>query len=73
MTKKVDDLENHSRRSNLIIYGVQQQPEETTELLQEIFTKEIFNDILDVRTSGFERIHLLGRPKPGEREQRAGR
>ncbi|XP_077564704.1 uncharacterized protein LOC144180192 [Haemaphysalis longicornis] len=66
MTKKVDELENHSRRSNLIIYGVQEQPEETTELLQEIVTKKIFNDILDVRTSGFERIHRLGRPKPGE-------
>lgn len=65
MAKKLDDLENRSRRSNLIVYGVNEQDNETTEKLEKAVIKEIFQDVLGVNILGVERIHRLGRPKQG--------
>ncbi|XP_077536026.1 uncharacterized protein LOC144148352 [Haemaphysalis longicornis] len=66
MAKKLDDLENRSRRSNLIVYGVSEQEHESPEQLETAVVKEVFNDVLDVSISGVERIHRLGRAKQGD-------
>ncbi|XP_077485296.1 uncharacterized protein LOC144095427 [Amblyomma americanum] len=62
MTSKIDELENRSRRSNLIIYGVKEQGDETTDTLHETVTKTVFEDILGPPATDIERIHRLGRP-----------
>lgn len=65
MAKKLDDLENRSRRSNLIVYGVNEQDNETAEVLEKAVVNEIFQDMLGVKISGVERIYRLGRQKQG--------
>ncbi|XP_077528033.1 uncharacterized protein LOC144139611 [Haemaphysalis longicornis] len=61
VTKKLDELENRSRRSNLIIYGVEEKPDESPETLLSVVSKEIFEGILKVNTGDIEKIHRLGK------------
>lgn len=57
---KVDDLENRSRRNNLIIYGIEEPARESNEeLLNEV--TECFQKNLEVTTSATERCHRFGR------------
>ncbi|XP_040068674.2 uncharacterized protein LOC115320940 [Ixodes scapularis] len=58
---KVDDLENRSRRNNLLVYGIKETADESNEGLENCVKKEIFEDILGVHASGIEKIHRLGR------------
>lgn len=57
---KVDDLENRSRRNNLLVYGIKEIPDESTEGLENYVKREIFEGILGVHPSAIERIHRLG-------------
>nr|XP_054922257.1 uncharacterized protein LOC129382405 [Dermacentor andersoni] len=59
MAKKLDALKNRSRRSNLIVYGVEERDNESTQVLETTVVKEIFEDVLGVTISGVERIHRL--------------
>ncbi|KAH9361986.1 hypothetical protein HPB48_014925 [Haemaphysalis longicornis] len=70
MTRKVDDLDNRSRRSNLIIYGVKEEEKECEDILREKVAKEILQDILKVNTSCIERIRRLGRVHQQEEAKR---
>ncbi|XP_070390823.1 uncharacterized protein [Dermacentor albipictus] len=63
MEKKIEDLENRSRRSNLVIYGVEEQQKESTDMLLEFVEKKILDGILQIKTKGIERIHRLGKKK----------
>lgn len=58
---KVDDLENRSRRNNLLVYGIKETADESNEGLENCVKREIFEDILGVHASGIEKIHRLGR------------
>lgn len=51
---------------NLIVYGVQEANEETTEVLERAVNKNIFEDILQLRNIAIEKIHRLGRPAPNK-------
>ncbi|XP_040066090.1 uncharacterized protein LOC120839795 [Ixodes scapularis] len=63
---KIDDLENRSRRNNLIIFGLSELPNEDSSKLEERVTKEVLEDKLSVKTNGIERIHRLGKPTEGK-------
>ncbi|XP_040359711.2 uncharacterized protein LOC121047998, partial [Ixodes scapularis] len=63
--KQVDDLENRSRRNNLIIRGISEAAPETEEVLVRSVTHEVFDGILKVKVDSIERIHRLGRQIPG--------
>ncbi|XP_077512299.1 uncharacterized protein LOC144123324 [Amblyomma americanum] len=63
LEKKIDDLENRSRRSNLIVYGLPEDEEESTETLEQAVNKSIIQDTLKLDPVAFERIHRLGRPQ----------
>ncbi|XP_077492319.1 uncharacterized protein LOC144103492 [Amblyomma americanum] len=65
LTKTVDDPDNRSRRSNLIIYGIEEQENETPQSLQDTVEK-IFDEKLEIKTAGFERIHRLGRKEASD-------
>ncbi|XP_042149567.1 uncharacterized protein LOC121837814, partial [Ixodes scapularis] len=57
----IDDLENRSRRSNLIVYGIPEIVNESNESLDSFVTEKILKEILEVQSAGFERIHRLGK------------
>ncbi|KAH9367489.1 hypothetical protein HPB48_018265 [Haemaphysalis longicornis] len=62
---KIDDLENRSRRNNLVIYGVTEGPREDTQSLEQKVKKDIFKDILGIDVASIERIHRVGYPQSG--------
>lgn len=59
--RKVDDLENRSRRKNLIIYGVEESNNETPDELERKVKDEVIEQKLGLTVSGIERMHRLGR------------
>ncbi|XP_029833713.2 uncharacterized protein LOC115318140, partial [Ixodes scapularis] len=66
LVDKMDDLENRGRRNNLIIFGLEETENENSNSLEARVSKTIIEDILDVSTSGIERIHRLGSQTPGK-------
>lgn len=61
LSVKVEDLENRSRRNNIIIYGVEEGDNEQNADLQQQIVKGIFKDILKVNVTSVERMHRIGR------------
>ncbi|XP_029844350.2 uncharacterized protein LOC115327481 [Ixodes scapularis] len=61
LKRKIDDLENRSRRNNLIIHGIKCDVNETADQLKEKVCTNIFSTKLQVDVSTVERIHRLGR------------
>lgn len=59
---KIDDLENRSRRSNLIIFGVKEAKGERIASLERTVSKDILEDLLKLPNVDIERIHRIGRP-----------
>ncbi|XP_077560609.1 uncharacterized protein LOC144175401 [Haemaphysalis longicornis] len=66
LENKLDDLENRSRRSNLIIYGLPEAEDESSDTLEHAVNQKIVKGILDLDPVGIERIHRLGRPSSGK-------
>ncbi|CAN7992876.1 unnamed protein product, partial [Ixodes hexagonus] len=58
---KISDLEDRSRRSNLVIFGVAESPNEDEEQLRSKVISDIFADKLGVPCTSIARIHRLGR------------
>ncbi|XP_049527737.1 uncharacterized protein LOC119462805 [Dermacentor silvarum] len=65
LVRQVDDLDNRSRRNNLIIRGMQEGTQENDAALVKKVTEEVFRDILKVQVTSIERIHRLGKKTPG--------
>lgn len=59
---KIDDLENRSRRNNLIIHGIPKEKNEDPSSLDTIVNGKIISDILKTEPVPIERIHRLGKP-----------
>lgn len=69
LVNKVDDMENRSRRNNLVIYGVTEDSDEEARTLENKIKEGIFKDTLDLEVKSIERIHRIGnrygqRPRP---------
>ncbi|CAN8005997.1 unnamed protein product [Ixodes pacificus] len=62
-TEKLVDLEDRSRRSNLVIYGLPEPNNETDLQLKDHVVGELFEKKLDVKCCSIGRIHRLGRKK----------
>lgn len=58
---KVDDLENRSRRNNLIIYGLSESSDEDVRTLEAKVRDDIFKKILGIEIDSIERVHRIGR------------
>ncbi|CAN7942572.1 unnamed protein product, partial [Ixodes pacificus] len=61
---KYDDLENRSRRNNLIIYGIEESGRNDSSTLEARVTKEIIEDRLQLQPVPIERIHRIGKFSP---------
>nr|XP_054917733.1 uncharacterized protein LOC129380525 [Dermacentor andersoni] len=57
---QVDDLENRSRRSNLIFYGIPEVENERPDDLKRTISDKIIKGTIGVTVSGIERMHRLG-------------
>ncbi|XP_049528225.1 uncharacterized protein LOC125947472 [Dermacentor silvarum] len=66
LVDKVDDLENHSRRCNLIFYGVKDDERETYEKAEEHIL-EVCQSKLQCENVSIERAHRLGRHNPNKK------
>ncbi|KAH8030573.1 hypothetical protein HPB51_009634 [Rhipicephalus microplus] len=64
--EKVDDLENRSRRNNIIIHGVSEPQDETLPSLTSRITDDFFKGKLDLNVTGIERCHRLGSKRPNK-------
>ena len=61
LEEKVDVLENHSRRNNLLFFGIEQRPNESWEDCEETL-HDIIYDKMGVRSEVFiERAHRVGK------------
>ncbi|KAH9384728.1 hypothetical protein HPB48_026741 [Haemaphysalis longicornis] len=60
MSKRIDDLENRSRRNNIIVRGIEEEELETEEVLIRKVNDEVFGNILKQKLHSIERIHRLG-------------
>ncbi|CAN7977806.1 unnamed protein product [Ixodes persulcatus] len=58
---KVDDLENRSRRNNLIVYGINEEDNETLASIKKAVIEDLFQSKMGVNVASVERIHRLGR------------
>ncbi|XP_049514281.1 uncharacterized protein LOC119432614 [Dermacentor silvarum] len=65
LVKQVDDLDNRSRRNNLIIRGVAEEENEKEETLVRKVKDDIFNATLKVNVNSIDRIHRLGKKLSG--------
>lgn len=61
LSDKVDDLENRSRRNNLIVYGTQEEVNETAVSMRKAVIEDLFEAQLGVAVNSIERLHRLGR------------
>lgn len=57
---KINDLEDRSRRNNLLIFGVSETDGETPTVLYEKIDK-LFREVLEVDVKTIERLHRVGR------------
>nr|XP_054926133.1 uncharacterized protein LOC129384598 isoform X2 [Dermacentor andersoni] len=58
---RLDDLEDRSRRSNLIVFGVKEDPIESESDLRRKVIDDLFSAKLGVQCSSVARIHRLGK------------
>lgn len=63
--EKIIDLENRSRRNNLLVFGFPEQDNKISELLKNKMTTEVFETKLGISVTSLERIHRFGRKKSG--------
>lgn len=64
LTAKNDDLENRSRRNNVIFHGISKEPEETNaSLLSKV--SQLITDELEMECPRIERCHRLGKGSEG--------
>lgn len=59
---KLDDLENRSRRGNLIVYGIPEKHDEDDVSLEQTVNDTIIKETLQLEPVTIERIHRLGKP-----------
>lgn len=58
---RLTEMEDRSRRNNLIVFGIPESADETREAIEQKILKGVFSDRLGVRVSSVERIHRLGK------------
>ncbi|XP_077550567.1 uncharacterized protein LOC144163644 [Haemaphysalis longicornis] len=64
LARQLDELENRSRRNNLIVRGIEEEESEDEAVLLRKVNDEIFGNVLGTRLSSIERIHRLGKKMP---------
>lgn len=61
LISKVDDIENRSRRCNLVFYGIEDTDERENNLASEKLVLDLCTSVLGVDQVAVERAHRLGK------------
>lgn len=61
LEKSIDNIENRSRRSNLIAYGILEVEGETNEVLEDTVKRKIVQHMLGLEAVTTGRVHRLGK------------
>lgn len=61
LENKLVDLEDRSRRNNVLVFGIAEKPGETTDDLKQSVVEGVFKTMMGVQVSSTERIHRVGR------------
>ena len=65
--KKLDDLENRSRRNNIVVYGVAESGQETWDNTEDKLCETLTENLaMDVTKDHFERVHRIGKRTQGK-------
>lgn len=59
------DLDDRSRRNNVLVFGIPEKPGETADDLTQTVVEGVFKNVLGVQVSSTERIHRIGRKQNG--------
>ncbi|XP_042150367.1 uncharacterized protein LOC120850684, partial [Ixodes scapularis] len=65
LARQIDELENRSRRNNLIVGGIKEVSKETEEIFLKRVNDDVFDKILNNKLNSIERIHRLGKQVSG--------
>lgn len=63
MSKKICDLENRSRRNNIVVDGLKESAREDNATLERKIVKDVIRDTLGIEVRSLERIHRVGSKK----------
>ncbi|XP_077538693.1 uncharacterized protein LOC144151497 [Haemaphysalis longicornis] len=64
LARQIDDLDNRSRRNNLIVRGVEEEESEDEAVVLSKVNDDIFGKLLGSKCSSIGRIHRLGKKIP---------
>ncbi|XP_049268092.1 uncharacterized protein LOC125757052 [Rhipicephalus sanguineus] len=64
--EKLADYENRSRRNNLLVFGVPESKGASVFDLKKVVIDKLFKETLGVEVQTVERIHRIGKEKPGK-------
>ncbi|KAH7967543.1 hypothetical protein HPB49_025646 [Dermacentor silvarum] len=64
--KKTTELEDWSRRNNLLVFGIPETFSETTDDLKKKVRQDVFHERVGVKVNTVERIHRLGQKRVGK-------
>ncbi|XP_077536069.1 uncharacterized protein LOC144148407 [Haemaphysalis longicornis] len=64
LQNKLTELEDRSRRNNILVYGIDEKDDETNDDLEAAVVQGVFNTVLGVNVRSAERIHRIGRKRP---------
>lgn len=64
--EKIVELEDRSRRNNLIVFGIEEKNNETNDDIRSKVLVDVFEERLGVKVTTVERIHRLGRKQDGK-------
>lgn len=65
ITKRLDALENRSRRNNIVTYGLKEENNESASELQKKVENNLLRSKLEVQVRSIKRIHRVGRKDAG--------
>lgn len=63
---KLNDLEDRSRRNNIVIYCIEEQEGEDIATLKDVVVNKLFSERMQVVVKSVERIHRIGLKKVGK-------
>ncbi|KAH8033072.1 hypothetical protein HPB51_006063 [Rhipicephalus microplus] len=59
--RRLNNYENRSRRNNVVVFGIPEEPKETRQDLEDKVLRKVFGETLGVSVRSVERIHRIGR------------
>lgn len=66
LKRRLVDLEDRSRRNDLIVFGIPESENETIDALNDKVVSDLFQNMLGINVRSVERLHRIGRRQPNK-------